>query len=138
MSLGKLDWVNSGVLVNHNDYKSVDFSVGTIEYCIRNDIELQAWGAMSSGLFSGKPLVDDVKENIINTVKLVEKLAFEKDVSKESIVLAWLMRHPAGIRPIIGTTNPDRIKAVADISKVTISRREWYDLFIASRGKDLT
>ena len=60
-----------------------------------------------------------------------------KRVSKEAIVIAWLLRHLARIQPVIGTTNPARIAAACQADDVELSRKEWYGLFIAGRGGEL-
>ncbi len=61
-------------------------------------------------------------------------MAAEKNTSAEAVALAWLLRHPAGIQPIIGTTRPARVRASVQADDVHLSRAEWYDLFTAARG----
>jgi predicted oxidoreductase len=68
------------------------------------------------------------------TARLVNQLATEKETTREAILLAWLLRHPAGMQPVIGTTNPERIQASCQVTKITLSREEWYALFTAARG----
>ena len=51
--------------------------------------------------------------------------------------LAWLLRHPSGIIPIVGSTKPDRIKDAVQATTLTLSREEWYRLFEAARGQRL-
>lgn len=99
-------------------------------------MQIQAWGCLAQGLFSGRNL-DGQPENVIATANLVAIMAEEFKVSKEAIVLAWLMRHPANIQPIIGTTNPERIKACAQATEVQLSREQWYQLYVTSRGERL-
>jgi predicted oxidoreductase len=64
----------------------------------------------------------------------IAELAQAKGVSKEAIALAWLLKHPAKMQPIIGTTKPERIKAACEADGVELTRDEWYQLFIAGRG----
>ena len=64
-------------------------------------------------------------------------MALEKGVQPEAILIAWLLRHPAKIQPIIGTTNPARIKASCEADRIQLSREEWYSLFVAGRGENL-
>lgn len=137
MSLKKRDWLEGSIMFNHGGYQSLDFPVGTIEYCQLNDIELQAWGSLGQGIYSGRPLEEPIEEPIKETRALVAKLAKEKDVSKESIVMAWLLKHPSNIRPVVGSTNDKRIKNIAESTKVTLTREEWYDLFVTARGNTL-
>jgi predicted oxidoreductase len=66
--------------------------------------------------------------------KQISQYAEEKGTSKEAIVLAWLMKHPAGIQPVIGTTKPERIINSCKADEVTLTREEWYSLFTIARG----
>ena len=52
-------------------------------------------------------------------------------------VIAWLLRHPAGIQAVIGTTNPARIRACARATQIQLSREDWYRLYVAARGQPL-
>ena len=52
-------------------------------------------------------------------------------------LLAWLLRHPAGIQPLVGTGNLARLKACAAASSIELSREEWYHLLIAANGQPL-
>jgi predicted oxidoreductase len=60
-----------------------------------------------------------------------------RNVSKETIVTAWLLKHPAKIQPVIGTRRPERIEAICKADSIELTRDEWYKLFIAGRGEDL-
>lgn len=135
MSLARHGFVDSGVLVNHPEAVMVDFPHGTLEHCRRHGIELQAWGALAGGRFSGGPAVEGDAAGA-ETAARVARMADERGVAREAVVLGWLMRHPAGIAPVIGTTNPERIRACADAEKVaeTMTRLEWFELYVAARG----
>lgn len=135
MSLARLDWVDDGVLVNHPDGQAVQFPAGMLEHCALEGIRLQAWGPLGRGLFSGLPL-DDAPEHVREAARRVSALAQEKDTTPEAVVLGWLMRHPARVQPVIGTTRAERIMACRDASRVAqeLSREEWYSLYLAARG----
>ncbi len=136
LSLGHLAWLDEGTTAGCSGQPGVNFSSGTIEYCRRHNVQLQAWGSLSQGLFSGKN-VRDQPEHIQNTARLVAKLAAEYQVSREAIVLGWLMRHPAHIQPVIGSINPKRIAACGQASQVQLNREHWYALYLAARGTPL-
>jgi predicted oxidoreductase len=68
------------------------------------------------------------------TAAAASALAAKKGVTMEAILLAWLLRHPAGIQPILGTSNPARIKEACAADSVELTREEWYGLFTAGRG----
>ncbi|QWF84733.1 aldo/keto reductase [Amycolatopsis sp. CA-230715] len=132
MSLRKRDWVDAGVQVNHSGYGR--FPEGTLEYCSANAVRVQAWGALAQGVYTGAG-----SEAEAGTTELVAKMASEKDTTPEAIVLGWLMRHPAGIEPVVGTTSPDRVLACADApaQAAAMTRVEWYSLYLSARGEPL-
>ncbi|WP_299665017.1 aldo/keto reductase family oxidoreductase [uncultured Psychromonas sp.] len=136
ISLAKLDWLESGVLVGNSQGNNINFAAGTLEYCQTNNVQIQAWGCLSQGLFSGRN-IDDQPAHIKATAGLVFQLAGKYQVSTEAIVLAWLMRHPVKVQPVIGTTNLDRIKACAQASNIQLSRSDWYALYESARGEEL-
>ncbi len=136
MSLTRLDWLNDGVSFNHNQGHSVSFVPGTVEYCRSHNIQLQAWGCLSQGMFSGRD-ISDKDETTQATAHQVAEMAQEMDVSREAIILAWLMRHPAAIQPVVGTTNPQRIRACSGAEQITLSREQWYQLYVTARGERL-
>jgi predicted oxidoreductase len=136
LSLSHLAWLDQGTTAGCSGEPDVNFGSGTLEYCQRNKVQLQAWGSLSQGLFTGIDVTNQ-STAVQQTAKLVAKLAAEYQVSREAIVLGWLMRHPAAIQPVIGTTQPERIKACSQASTITLSREHWYELYLTSRGRAL-
>jgi len=137
MSLNKLDFLDNTIGVNNDESKNTTLTPGLMEYCVQNDIELQAWSSMAGGIFSGKALGKNIERRILDTKKYIYELSNSKRTSAGSIVLAFLLKHPAGIRPLIGTTSPKRIKELADATLIELSREEWYKLYTLARGKKL-
>jgi predicted oxidoreductase len=107
---------------------------GIIEYCRLHGITLQAWGSLAKGVLTGKPQGPQTEPRIRETAALIERIANEKNVSREAIVIAWILRHPAGIMPVVGTTNPDRLRACCQGTKIELSRIEWYQIYSAAMG----
>ena len=138
MSLKRIDWLEQGILINQKAGTSVNFPDGTIEYCRSAGVQIQAWASLANGIYSGRTM-DNLSESDLAVRELVVKLANEKETSAEAIVLGWLMRHPAMIQPIIGTTNPERIQNCKDAIKQAeqMTREEWYSLYTASRGNKI-
>lgn len=138
MSLKRMDWVEQGVLENQKAGTSINFPNGMMEYCQLEDVQIQAWGPLAKGIYSGSS-ISELSESDLATKKLVEKMAKEKETSTEAIVLGWLMRHPAKIQPVIGTTDPIRIKNSQDAIRQAeqMTREEWYSLYVASRGQQM-
>jgi predicted oxidoreductase len=123
--------VHEGIIVNQNDGPHT-LATGILDYCRLNDVLVQAWSPVAQGrLFAP---AGDAPPNARHLAQLIAALAVEKVTTPEAIALAWILRHPAGIQPIIGTTRPDRVRASALADAVTLSREEWYRLLIGSRG----
>jgi predicted oxidoreductase len=135
MSLHQRAWVEAGILVNQAEGRLHSFPDGTLEYCRTHGIRLQAWGALAQGRYSGRTGAE-LTEADRATAELVAAIAEEQDSTPESVVLGWLMRHPAGIEPVIGTADPTRIRACADAPRqaARMDRPEWYRLLTAARG----
>ena len=85
---------------------------------------------------SGREISDEPRR-VHETAALVATLAERYQVSREAIVLGWLMRHPATIQPLIGTLHPGRIRASSEATRVTLDRDDWYALYVAARGRPL-
>ena len=136
MSLLKLDWLEAGTCFNDDQSVPAVNWANTLDYCQRHGVQLQAWGALARGIFSGSR-TNDTPAHLAQTAQLVQTLAAEQAVSPEGIVLAWLLMHPAQIQPVIGTTHPARIRACGDALRVRLSREQWYALYVAARGREL-
>lgn len=129
VSLAHPDLIVSGTAVNQREPEHPLRNVETMEYCRAQGITLQAWSPLAKGRFSGN--ADD------EASRLVRRLAAEHAVPPEAIAVAWLLRHPAPILPVIGSTTPERIRAAAAAAEVTLSREEWYRLLAAARGRQM-
>ncbi|WP_026957557.1 aldo/keto reductase [Aliagarivorans taiwanensis] len=136
LSLSHLDWLEQGIGENNGFGKNLAFTPGTLEYCAQHKVQIQAWGSLSQGRFSGRHF-DDASDAERHTAELVARYADELGASREAVVLAWLMRHPVGIQPVIGSANVDRIKACAGADQLELSREQWYQLYVSSRGNPL-
>ena len=138
MSLLKRAWLESQVLVNHPEHLDYSFPHGTLEYCARNNITLQAYGSLARGAYTGAELESPTPAEAA-TAELVAELAGEYGTSGEAVLLGWLMKHPAGIAPVIGTANPERIRACGDAARVAraLTRADWYRLWVTARGSNI-
>ncbi len=138
MSLAHLDWLDQGIHVNQKAGATVNFAEGLIEYCQMESIQVQAWGPLAQGRFSGRS-VESEPEYIQKTAELVKQMATAKETTPEAIVLGWLMKHPAMIQPVVGTMNPGRIVACQDAERQSqlMTREEWYTLYVSARGKNM-
>jgi predicted oxidoreductase len=121
-----------GISFNQNSPCYPDGWEGTMEYCRMKGVLLQAWSPLAQGILMGN--LDRQPENITKTAALVREYAQLHETTAEAILLAWLLKHPAKIQPVLGTSRPDRLRACAKAVSVSLSREEWYALFAAARG----
>ena len=59
-------------------------------------------------------------------------MAEKKGVTNSALAIAWILRHPARMQPIVGTTKADRLQEICRASDVALSREEWYELYRAA------
>ena len=127
---------NDGVVFNQDDLGVHSRGQGTVEYCRTNRITLQAWSPLEGGYLSGRKI--DLDHPVYKeTAKVVAEIAEEKGVSQTAVITAWILRHPANIQVIIGTTNPQRIADAVQADDLELTREEWYRLFVAGRGSKM-
>lgn len=129
MSLEHADLVTNGLTVNMSPLYGADHSGYVLDYCRLNNVTVQAWSPLQFGMIEGS-FMDAAGYNELNT-KLTE-LAAAYDVAPEGIAIAWLLRHPAQIQPVIGTMTPERISNICNASDIQLSREEWYAIYQAA------
>jgi len=120
---------DAGFNVNMENPPSVNRDGGILEFCRLEDISIQAWSPFLYGFFEGVFLGSD-KYPELNAE--INKLAKEKGITPEAIVIAWILRHPAKIQAIPGTTNPERLKGICAAAHIELSRPEWYTIYRAA------
>jgi predicted oxidoreductase len=116
------------------------FTDGTLDQCLERKITPMAWSPLAGGLIGegAKRLLSWQKEyKPEKFMPVLEEIAKARGVSRTVVALAWLMRHPSKIIPIVGSNNPDRIRDAAKAAEIELSREEWYRLFTAARGEPL-
>ena len=134
MNLLHHGFAEAHISFNQSSPRYPDGWEGVLEYCRDQGVLLQAWRPLAQGYLSGRSL-DGQPDTAVKTAQKVAELAAKHDVHREAIVLAWLLRHPAGIQPVLGTIQPARLRACARAVEVQLSRVEWYELFEAARGE---
>lgn len=129
LSLGHPLLLETGILVdriNRLDFNGVE---GLLEFSQLHNMSIQAYSPLDGGRFTNDNLNTDAL-----TRALVDELAKKYSTTKEAIVLAWLFKIPGTVQPVIGTTNPNRIKACSKAIDIELSRKDWYNLWITARG----
>jgi len=129
LSLMFTPMIDAGLNVNmmHDPATVRDGSI--LDYSRLNDMTIQPWSPFQYGFFEGV-FVDNEKFPELN--KKLQDYADKYNTNKSAIAIAWILRHPAKMQPIIGTMNPNRLQQIAEASNVRLTREEWYDLYRAA------
>lgn len=123
--------IDAGITVNRAG--QVDGSgAGLLDFCRRHGIRLQAWSPLAGGRLAAPP--PSASPAVQATAQLLQQIANARGVTPEAVQLAWLLRHPAGVQPVVGTTDPARLAACCQADALQLSREEWYALLTAARG----
>jgi predicted oxidoreductase len=112
------------------------FNDGTIDQCMADGITPLAWSPLGGGYLGDGGKVDRKnprRQGLVALQELMDEIAEAAGVSRTVLALAWLMKHPSGIIPIVGSTNPQRIRDATNAEKVELSREDWYRLLVAGR-----
>lgn len=118
--------IDAGLHVNMKDDAATMRDGGLIDYCQLKKITIQAWSPflidLQRGIFANHP-----DYALLN--QTIGEVAERYSVSHETIVVAWILRHPAKIQTIVGSMNPERLKKIAQASEITLTKPEWYDIY---------
>ncbi len=132
LSIAHCPMINSGINANMYNDSGINRDGGVLEYCRLKDITIQAWSPFQYGMFEGIFLGN---EKFAELNKVIDNLAEKYNVTNSAIAVAWILRHPAGIQTIVGTTNKDRISQISKASEIRLTREEWYALYMAAGNK---
>jgi predicted oxidoreductase len=132
LSITNTGMIDAGINVNMKIDSSIVRDGSILDYCRLKEITIQPWSPFQYGFFEGVFLDNDKFPELnaqINTI------AASRGVTSTAIAIAWLLRHPARMQPILGTTNPTRVKDACKASDVKLTRQEWYDIYLAAGNK---
>jgi predicted oxidoreductase len=132
LSLAATGIVDSGLGVDAGT-PNVSADGHVLEYCRINGVTIQAWSPFQLPGWAGTFLGNE-KFPRLNAA--LERVAQKSGVSAATVAIAWILRHPANIQPIVGTTSTERITQIAKAADIVLTRQEWYELY-RSGGKDL-
>ena len=122
--------INSGIHVNMKDSAAVMRDGMTLDYCRLNGITIQPWSPFraKAGSYLGNIFYGKLNREL-------KKLCVKYGITDSAAVLAWILRHPACMQPIIGSTDPARIAGMAKAAETTITHEEWYDVYRAAGNR---
>ncbi len=129
LSITNATMISNGINVNMENDKAVNRDGSILDYCRLNDITIQPWSPFQYGFFEGV-FLGNAKFPELN--QKIDEIANRYHVSNSTVTIAWLLRHPAHMQPIIGTMNPERLKECCRASDMWLTRQEWYDIYCAA------
>ena len=107
----------------------VPFTNGDVAFHQRQGHPLMAWSPLAGGTLFG-PEGAPVRA-------VLERIGAEYGVGPDAVAVAWLLRHPARVLPVMGTNNLNRVKGLSDALKVDLSRVDWYEIYTAALGHEV-
>lgn len=116
------------------------FTDGTLDQCLIEKITPMAWSPLAAGLIgagAGRLLPSQQSYQPEKFLPALDLIAKERGVSRTAVALAWLLKHPSKIQPIVGSISPERIRDAAKADECELTREEWYRLLLAARGEPL-
>ncbi len=121
--------VDSGINVNMTNSGSIMHDGSVLDFCRLNGITVQAWSPFQYGFFEGV-FLDNNK--FIELNKTLNEIAEKYGVTNSAIAAAWILRHPANMQVVIGTTNKNRIIDICKGGDINLSREEWYRIYLSA------
>ncbi len=116
------------------------FTDGTLDQCLIEKLTPMAWSPLGAGLIGAgatRLLPSQRGYPVERFLPTLDAIAKARGVSRAAVALAWLLQHPSGIQPIVGSTNPERIREAARPDELDLGREDWYRLLLAARGEPL-
>lgn len=120
------------------DVNQIEFSVtkhtalfdGTLDYMKTSGIKPMAWSPLGSVFRT-----DNEQTRRIH--KQLDELKDKYNASKDQLLLAWILKHPSGIHPVLGTTTKDRLTHAAEAAKIDLDLEDWFLILEASQGHEV-
>lgn len=124
---------DAGFHVNMKQNAGIVRDSSIFEYCRLHDVVIQAWSVLQFDYFGGVFLGSE-KYPELNQV--LNRLAEKYHVSSSAVAIAWVLRYPAKMQAVIGTTKKARVAEAAKAAEIQLTRKEWYEIYLAA-GNDL-
>lgn len=115
--------------VNMEDSQAAMRDGSIFEYCQLHDVVIQEWSVLQFGYFKGN-FVGNEKFQALNQV--LDRLAIKYGVTSSTIAISWILRYPAKMQAVVGTTNPKHLREVSRAANFSLTRKEWYEIYLAA------
>lgn len=129
LSITNAAMISSGANVNLNNTDGVNLDGYLRDYCRLNNITVQPWSPLQHGFIEGSFLGNRKFEDLN---KVISEIAEKYDVTDTGIAIAWLLRLPDKMQPVVGSVNLQRIKDIAAATDITLSKEDWYKIYLAA------
>lgn len=129
LSITNTTMISAGINVNMENEAAVNRDGSVLDFCRLNDITIQPWSPFQYGFFEGVFLGN---EKFPELNQKIDEIAAKYGVTNTTIAIAWLLRHPAQMQPVIGTMNIDRLKDCIQAGEIRLTREEWYEIYRAA------
>jgi predicted oxidoreductase len=132
---GQSDLIETKTKINYNQ---IEFSIthlepmfdGSLDYMQTNRITPMCWSPLGS-------VFRKDNEQSQRIQKTANELALKYDVTNDIILLAWIIKHPAGILPVCGTSDKKRLASLMQATSIEMELQDWFSLWTASSGNDV-
>lgn len=105
------------------------FTNGDVAFHQRQGQPIMAWSPLAGGALFG--------DEGAAVRAVLERIGADHGVGADAVAVAWLLRHPSQILPVMGTNNLNRIKGLSDATQVTLDRQDWYEIYTAALGHEV-
>ena len=129
LSLVNAQMLSSGANVNLDNADGMNRDGYIRDYCRLHGITIQPWSPLQHGFIAGTFLGN---EKFAELNKKLAAMAADYGVSDTGLAIAWLLRLPDKMQPVVGSTNPERRKQIAAAADITLSAEDWYALYRAA------
>lgn len=121
--------ISEGLFVNMSEDEGSLRSGNLLEYSFLKGIELQAWSPLMASWDDGS-FIDNPKYETLNNK--LQELSDKYNVTKNAIAIAWILRHPSNITPVVGTTSINHLLQLVKAKEINLTREEWYSLYLSA------
>ena len=129
LSITNATMLSSGANVNLDNRDGINRDGYLRDYCRLSGITIQPWSPLQHGFISGSFLGN---ENYAALNQTIKEIAEKYNVTDTGIAITWLLRLPDKMQPVVGSTNLDRLKAIAAAADITLSAADWYKIYLAA------
>lgn len=131
LSITHAPMIAQGIAMNmEGAEQSEDRTLGILDYSRLKGMTIQAWSPFQKKFFDGVFIGD--RESYLELNIALDEIAAAHGITPTGVAVAWITRHPARMQVVLGTTNPGRVKECVAGAGVTLSRQDWYRLFVAA------